>query len=82
MENIANETGYSINKIWNTASAEPCEFCRALDGKVIGVSASYLDVGETLLGVDGGQLKNDFENVHAGTAHSNCRCYTTYEVVA
>ena len=81
MENIANETGYSINKIWNTASAEPCEFCSTLNGKSIEVHKSYLDVGDTLIGQDGGVLTNDFENVHAGTVHPNCRCYTIYEVV-
>ena len=81
MENIAEETGYSINKIWNTASAEPCEFCSTLNGKSIEVHKSYLDVGDTLIGQDGGVLTNDFENVHAGTVHPNCRCYTIYEVV-
>lgn len=78
---ITDETGIKFNKVWNTSSATPCEFCSALNGKAIGQDESYLKEGQTLVGTEGGLLVNDFVDMDVTQAHSNCHCFMTYEVV-
>lgn len=80
MQQLMNETGATIVKTWHVNSSDPCEFCLALDGKSEVVTQSFLPVGGTVNGVDGGTFMNDFVNVDGANLHPNCHCYTTYEV--
>lgn len=80
MENIQRDTGYSIYKVWNVSSDEPCEFCQALDGEKTFVEENFVDQGDTIEGRDGGILQNDFSATDTADAHPNCNCYTTYEI--
>lgn len=80
MENIQEQTGYSIAKVWNVSSSDPCEFCEALDGTVISVEEHFVDKGDVIEGVSGGIYNNDFSDTDTADAHPNCNCYTTYRV--
>ena len=51
-----------------------CEFCRALNGKVVTLNTDYLKVGQTLEGVDGGRYIVNYENISFPPAHPNCEC--------
>lgn len=79
MENIQEQTGYIIEKIW-TITDGACEYCQALDGTVVGVEENFVDKGDIIEGVEGGILNNDFTDTDTAQAHPNCSCYTTYQV--
>ena len=81
VDQITDDTGIKFNKVWNTSSATPCEFCSALNGKAIAQDESYLKVGQTLTGTDGGVLVNDFVDMDVTQAHPQCNCYITWEIV-
>jgi len=51
-----------------------CEFCPELDGKIVGVSDSYFDKGDTFKGNQGGVLDLDYGDVEYPPLHVNCRC--------
>lgn len=80
MENIQNDTGYKIYKVWNVSSSDPCEFCLALASEKVLVDENFVDLGSEIHGVNGGVLVNDFTPTDTAEAHPNCNCYTTYEV--
>ena len=81
MEDIQAETGYIVKKVWNTSSAEPCEFCQAMANTgAVSVSSSFVPLGGAIQGVDGGILNNDFVDMDTADAHPNCSCYLTWEV--
>lgn len=80
MENIQDQTGYSISKIWNVSSSDPCEFCASLDGTVISVEQNFVEKGDVIEGINGGIYNNDFTDTDTADAHPNCNCYTTYRV--
>lgn len=80
MEQIQSETGYTIKKVWNTTGGQPCEFCRAMNGKTQSVQSAFIPVGGHIEGEDGGTLINDFTDMEIAHAHPNCSCYLTWEV--
>jgi len=82
IQNIQNETGYKIYKIWNTSGGDPCEFCQSLNGNEVLVDANFVDLHADIHGVDGGVYKNDFTATDTADAHPNCNCYATYKVEA
>lgn len=79
MENIADQTGYSIVKVWNI-NPGACEYCQAMNGREETVSSSFVPLDSTVTGVDGGELINNFTDIHDTTLHPNCSCFATYEV--
>lgn len=81
MEHIQNETGVTINKVWNTSRSDSCEYCQAMNGTVVSITQPFISVGESIDGVDGGVLVNDFVDMDVAQGHPNCSCYLTYEVV-
>jgi len=81
MENIQGETGYAINKIWNTYGGNPCEFCRAMDGTVVSVNTPFVPKDGVIQGEDGGVLNNDFVDMDIAHSHPNCQCGATWEIV-
>jgi HK97 family phage portal protein len=62
-----------IGKEWRT-TIDPCEFCAALDGKIVELNESYADLGGTFTGQDGGLLKIGYETIEHPPLHPNCRC--------
>jgi len=80
MNQLMNETATTITKTWHTNTGSPCEFCAAMDGKSEIVNRSFLPVGMSITGTDGGTFMNDFVNVDSASLHPHCGCYVTYEV--
>lgn len=80
MSQLMNETGTKIYKVWHTVSANPCEFCQAMNGKRELVTDSFLPKGENVVGTDGGIFNNNFVDVDAADLHPNCHCRVKYEV--
>lgn len=80
MEQVQKEAKVKINKVW-VAQGGACEYCRALDGKSVGVDEVFVEKDGEIEGADGGKMKNTFGHMDVPTAHPNCSCYTTYKVV-
>lgn len=77
---LMHETGAIIYKVWKTRSAEPCEFCQAMDGHREVVTDSFLSKGDSITGVDGGIFMNDFVDMDTPSMHPNCNCEFVIEV--
>ena len=66
-------------KEWNGA-ADMCEFCRAMDEKYgpgtggIPLGGTFVNQGEGVEGVDGGNLKTNYGPIEYPPIHPNCRC--------
>ncbi len=58
---------------WMTTT-NPCEFCAALNGLVVGVQQNFVSVGATVEGVDGGTFTNTFVPVDVPPLHPHCDC--------
>ncbi len=84
MENIAEETGYKIAKVWkHSGDDDPCEFCATMIGTELGtaeINQPFIPEGGTIKGVDGGELVNNYGDMDTADAHPFCHCYTDYEV--
>lgn len=79
MDNIMEQTGYSIYKVWHTSGANPCPFCEELDGTETLVDQSFLSLGESI-SVGDAVFNNDWTDVDSASLHANCNCYTTFRV--
>lgn len=80
MENIAEETGYKVYKVWYAGGANPCEFCQAMNGTKIPVDSNFIDLDHHFMGVDGGELINDFKPTDTADMHPNCECVMTFRI--
>src|SRR3972149_3673847 len=67
------QTGYVIKKEW-LANPTACEFCQAMQGRVLGIETVYFEAGQTLTGVDGGIRVFDYDTVNGPPPHPNCTC--------
>lgn len=54
-----------------------CEFCQAIDGKIVNLGNTYFQVGDGLTGVEGGRMNFGYEDVQGPPLHPNCRCGLT-----
>lgn len=79
MQNIVDDTGYDVYKVWNTVDGE-CEYCKAMNGTRVKVSENFVDMGGTVDGEDGHKYIADFKDTESADLHPNCKCYVTYEV--
>lgn len=82
MEQIIDETGYELNKVWQTNSAVPCPYCQAMNGRSVPVKNAFVSVGGSIVADDGSILVNDFVDMDIANSHPNCRCSMYYEVVS
>lgn len=69
------EQGGVKHKIWKTLGANPCQFCRAMDGTITEVRKPFVPKGGSIQGEDGGELVQDYEEVENAHAHANCNCW-------
>jgi len=81
MEQIQRTTGTRLYKVWNTSSLDPCEYCQALNKSRVEITTPFVSLNETVRGVDGGEITNNFTSMEVTQMHPNCHCYMTYEVV-
>ena len=72
---LAFEQGGVKHKIWKTLGANPCQFCRAMDGSIIETKKPFVPKGGSIQGEDGGELVQDYEEVENAHAHANCNCW-------
>lgn len=82
MEQIHEDTGYTINKVWTIGGDNPCEYCQALAGTTVGITNAFVPLNGTIEGAQGGTLINDFTEIETADAHPNDECYITFEVVS
>lgn len=80
MENIADETGYKVYKVWYAGGPDPCEFCQAMNGTEKLVEEAFIGLNDTFAGVNGGILNNDFTATETADMHPNCECTMTFRI--
>jgi len=71
------QSGVVVGKEWLVALDErTCEFCLAMEQKYSqkNLNESFFDKGEKLIGLSGGVLNLDYDDVEAPPLHPNCRC--------
>lgn len=79
MENIQEQTGYSIYKVWHTSGSDPCPFCTELNETEVLVSESFVPLGESIRA--GSEVfNNNWTDIDSAELHANCNCYTTFRV--
>jgi len=68
-----------VYKQWRTRSANPCEFCLALqaEGPIL-FSNNFRNIGD-VINVNDKILQVEFDHLQAGNAHPNCNC--DYELI-
>jgi len=62
-------------KIWKALGSNPCQYCRAMDGTIIEVESSFVPKGGTMVGEDGGEVVQDYDDIENAHAHANCHCW-------
>lgn len=87
---IANEASKDVWKTsgvvktikWYTAADERvCEWCYPQHGKVVSIESNFYNIGDQVVGTDGGVLNIEYADVEAGSLHASCRCYTRPETI-
>ncbi len=72
--------GYKQSRIveakeWVTAQDDRlCQWCAPMDGKIVGLTENYHDMGADFIGEEGGTLNLDYEDVQHPPLHPGCRC--------
>lgn len=79
MKQIKDETGYTIKKIWRS-NPTSCEYCKAMEGTTVDVEENFVNKGDNVHGVDGGEFTNDFVPVGSASLHPNDTCRMEYEI--
>lgn len=67
------QTGYITKVEWFT-NPGACEFCRAMDGKVVGIKENFINLGDSVEGKEGGTYSVDYAAVNYPPLHPNCTC--------
>lgn len=78
MSQLSMQSGLQIEKCIMTVSAEPCEFCQSLANKWIPVDGNFVVKGDTINGVDGGVMLNNYMDIKAADIHPHCLCRLKY----
>lgn len=71
MKQIQAETGVPLEKSLYHPTGAECQWCKALEGVWVRVDEPLLGLGDSLVGVDGGILVNDFANNEGYDPHPN-----------
>lgn len=67
------QTGY-IRKMEWLADGQACEYCRAMNGKVVSITSNFVPFGGSITGVDGGVFQANYSEIKNPPAHPNCEC--------
>lgn len=57
-----------------TGDDKQCQWCGMFDGMVIGFDEDFVRQGKPILGLQGGEFTNSYEDVRRPPLHPNCRC--------
>jgi len=75
--NAGASTTWKMNGVdeneWLT-SPDGCEFCDALDKKVVRIGSPFVKKGSVLTGAKGGTMKASYKSITHPTLHPRCRC--------
>lgn len=78
-EALGKANDVKLAKVWNVNDGA-CPICQKLAGKKVAISDEFMPKGGTL-DVDGQMHVFDWAGLDVTQAHTNCRCYATYEVI-
>lgn len=81
MKQIQNESGATLEKSLSHSNEPECEWCKALEDVWFMVDQPLLGLGESLEGVDGGILINDFVSNDGYDVHPNGKGNMVFRVV-
>jgi hypothetical protein len=60
---------------WYTADDEACEFCDAMAKEpAIPIDEVFKEIGDTVIGTEGGVMTVEYADIEGGSLHVNCRC--------
>lgn len=76
------QTGVHFEKSLFHPNGAQCEFCKALEGVWTSVNEPLLSIGQSVVGVDGGILVNDFATNEGYDPHPNGNGVPIYRVVS
>ena len=76
---IQNESGVQIYKEWVVVSANPCKYCRGMNGRRVNVTESYVKKGGILIGKAKIRV-NDYADIDTAGAHPNCSCVEKFGI--
>jgi len=69
-------------KWFTSADERVCEWCAPQHGKVVSIDSNFYDIGDEVVGLNGGYFEVSYANVEAGSLHASCRCYTRPETIS
>lgn len=72
-ETAYKQSGIVSKKEW-LAQPGACEFCRALNGTIVNLDASFVPDGSSVTGKEGGTYTNTYGDVRFPGLHPNDRC--------
>lgn len=81
MEQIAEDTGATVYKVWTNTSSNPCPYCASLNGTRTPLHEAFVPAGGMVEGTDGGVFVNNWISADIASLHPNDECVITYEVV-
>ena len=76
---IQNESGVQIYKEWVVVSANPCKYCRGMNGRRVNVTESYVKKGGILIGKSKIRV-NNYADIDTAGAHPNCSCVEKFGI--
>lgn len=62
-------------KEWRALGANPCKYCKAMNGQVIEMESNYVPKGGKIVADDGDEYINDYDEIENANAHPNCHCW-------
>ena len=68
-----------IYKEWVVVSANPCKYCRGMNGRRVNVTESYVKKGGILIGKSKIRV-NDYADIDTAGAHPNCSCVEKFGI--
>lgn len=69
-----SQSGVVEAKEWYTAPSDVCEFCRPMDGKIIGLRENFFNKGDVFEGDSGHTINFDYDDIPGPPTHPRCRC--------
>lgn len=71
-EIVYQQSGYNQVEWFTNPGA--CEFCQTYSGRTKNIGTTFTQVGDTITGADGGQMKITYDDIGTPPLHPNCTC--------
>lgn len=79
MQNISEELGVKVYKVWRNNSGSPCDYCRKMSGSKVLITEDFMKLGDSVE-AEGGIYTNNWSDLSSAQLHANCSCSQYYEV--